>query len=76
MYLETFHIWKENSCNFSESDCNSQGGVFELTQAFISSSNDDKIEIESLKMKVATLESELKEEKGSVFRMSIIYIYI
>ena len=50
--------------------------MFELTQAFISSSNDDKIEIESLKMKVATLESELKEEKGSVFRMSIKYIYI
>ena len=48
--------------------------MFELTQAFISSSNDDKIEIESLKMKVATLESELKEEKGLVFRISIRYI--
>ena len=61
-------------CNFSESDCNSQGGVFELTQAFISSSNDDKIEIESLKLKVATLESELKEEKGLVLGISIKYI--
>ena len=59
---------------FSESDCNSQRGVFELTQAFISSSNDDKIEIESLKMKVATLESELKEEKGSLYRVSIKFI--
>ena len=48
--------------------------MFELTQAFISSSNDDKIEIESLKLKVATLESELKEEKGLVLGISIKYI--
>ena len=48
--------------------------MFELTQAFISSSNDDRIEIESLKLKVATLESELKEEKGFMLGISIKYI--
>ena len=49
---------------FSGSDCNSTSGIFELTKAFVQSANDDKMEIESLNLKVSALKSELKEEKG------------